>query len=388
MAKPVLLLGAGASMDAGLPNAFELTSNVYGRLKSSRPKQAKLFAYVLSKIVTKQVREGVSPFQPVNVEVAYDALKRLISRDTDVLSEFVYSWDPITFDQRSEVDSVSLVNAIIASLKMSQERSGKFSVTVDTFKARSAAKAMTEALDRQAVGDIASQLKPYLETLVSCLQPAEPTHQYIDELVKYSSRNISMIATLNYDLLLENSARAQSINYDYGLRSWNSRRYVKFHGDNLKIAKLHGSIDWYLKEDEIHIFPENKERLVDRAMVFGGQTDKLVPYGPFLQIRHEFQEHLRQTNVLAVVGYSFADIHLNALIRSWVSSRRKAKLIIVDPGTPRLGSDALGRSYRTDKEGNPKYTVEIKQISATAKTAIFDLFSELEKPPLPGPLNS
>src|SRR5215213_1862458 len=96
VASPILLLGAGASIDAGLPNAYDLTRRVYDNLPSHSTEERRLYAYVVAKLLTRQSRLGNSPFEPLNVEEVYDALKRFLSRDEDVLAEFVYSWDAIT----------------------------------------------------------------------------------------------------------------------------------------------------------------------------------------------------------------------------------------------------------------------------------------------------
>src|SRR4051812_48392483 len=102
----MILLGAGASRDAGLPDSYELTRQVYERL--SRPRyevHSKLFGYIVAKLTARGVLSGGSPFSEVNIEDAYDGLTRLLNRDSDFLSDFVYSWDPILESMSIPFDS-------------------------------------------------------------------------------------------------------------------------------------------------------------------------------------------------------------------------------------------------------------------------------------------
>lgn len=382
MAKPVLLLGAGASIDAGLPSAFQLTQRVYEELAAGRRSNAHLFGYVIAKLLVRQSRLGLSPFRPINVEEVYDTLKRFLSRDTDALGEFVYSWDPITlpsgesFDARAFAQNVGSAFSIRSGLDRAHIRG-------DTRLLQDAGEQIARAIDplpRQR--DIVQSMRPYLDTLVKCLSTENRANPYLDKLTKFSAEKASALATLNYDTTIEESYSRKRIQYDYGLSRWNNRKYVRFTGQSPKLIKLHGSIDWYEQGDDVIIRPEKGQSYYRRALIFGGQSDKLVPNGPYLQLRHEFQRLLRATNVLGIIGYSFQDTHLNALIRAWASSRIKAKMVIMDPGTPRLGTDVLDKYYVADKNGKiEKYTVEIDHIRATAAEGMDQFLSSLQTPP-------
>lgn len=382
MAKPVLLLGAGASIDAGLPSAFDLTQKVYEELVVQGRGNAQLFGYVVAKLIVRKSRMGTSPFRPLNVEEVYDTLKRFLSRDTDAIGEFVYSWDPITlpssegFDPRIFAQNIG--NAF--SVRQGLDRS---SIRGDVNLLRKAGEQIARAIDplpRQR--DIIDSMRPYLDTLIKCLSTENRINPYLDKLTSFVLEKVSALATLNYDTTIEESFERKKISYDYGLSRWNSRKYVRFTGQSPKLIKLHGSVDWFENGDDIVIKPEDGGRYYRRALIFGGQSDKLVPNGPYLQLRHEFQRLLRATNVLGIVGYSFQDTHLNALIRAWASSRVRAKMVIMDPGVPRLGADVLNKYYVADKSGKiERYTVEIDHISATAASGMDNFLISLQTPP-------
>ncbi|MBA2919042.1 hypothetical protein GON01_14160 [Sphingomonas sp. MAH-20] len=386
MANPVLLLGAGVSIDAGLPNAFDLTRRIYNELAIAQREEAKLFAYVIGKLITRQAKLGVSPFREVNVEEVYDALKRFLSRDSDILAEFVYSWDPVSFPSAQTFD-VHRFAASMGSAFDVRRSLDRISVTANNRALRDAAQQISDAVrPSHHQYDLESSLRPYLQVLVACLQPKEDSFGYLTSLIRFSRERVSAIATLNYDTLLERTCGQDSTAFDYGLSGWNDRKYVRFGKKGLPLIKLHGSINWVEDGDDISVVesPKVHQR---RGLIFGGQGDKLVSHGPYLQLRHEFQKLLNSTNVFGIIGYSFQDRHLNAIIRAWVSSRRKAKLVILDPGTPRLGHDVLGNWVSTDKDGRiTRYKVEIEHIAETAANGMERFLLSLTRPPRPGPL--
>lgn len=381
MAKPVLLLGAGASIDAGLPSAFDLTEVVYSRLiNHSHAKN--LFGYVVSKLVVRQARNGFSPFEKLNVEEVYASLKRFIARDSDALSEFVYSWDPVTLPSGKAFSSDEFSRILSQAITKRRGLNGDL-ISLDSYKLKAAGELISNALQPLGVkGDLDSALRPYLDVLVTCLTPTNEVNKYVDRLTCYCKENVAAVATLNYDTVFENSCSQQDINVDHGLSRWNKSKYIRFTGTGVKLAKLHGSINWYESHDEILIDPDSSG-WNKRALIFGGQSDKLVAHGPYLQLRHEFQSLLRSTNVFGIIGYSFQDTHLNAIIRAWISSRRNAKLVILDPGVPRLGSDVLGVPYIKNKDGTVRRTVEIEHIAMTASEGMQKFLASLETAPNP-----
>lgn len=144
---------------------------------------------------------------------------------------------------------------------------------------------------------------------------------------------------------------------------------------------MHGSIDWFVQNDDEIDFDINGPMLKPRAMIFGGQSEKLVPHGPFLHLRHQFYQFLQASSYLLVVGYSFRDIHLNALIRSWIASMIKGKIIIVDPS--KLSGDRHVFRYASgsgQKDGF-RQRVEIKEIKKGFAASLDEIDYELRASP-------
>lgn len=118
-------------------------------------------------------------------------------------------------------------------------------------------------------------------------------------------------------------------------------------------------------------------------MVFGGQSDKLNPDGPFLQLRSQFETDLFKSNSLLVIGYSFADRHLNALIRSWVATRERAKITVLDPGPSPFSEQNIGEVRRFERGKPVKWLVELKHVQKTAADGITEALEECLKRPRP-----
>nr|WP_277622840.1 SIR2 family protein [Sphingomonas telluris] len=212
-----------------------------------------------------------------------------------------------------------------------------------------------------------------------------PDIGYICDFLKQTNGTLECIGTLNYDTLVEQAGKQENVDFDYGLSQWNERRVIRFLPSQQRLIKLHGSVNWYsIKRDEI-VFEQSEKswKQRPRAMVFGGQSEKLNPDGPFLSLRHEFQRALDRTNVLAIVGYSFSDNHLNAMLRSWVAVKRKAKLIVLDPEGLSKAAPLL-RSFPTQrKDPSANETIEVVEIKGKFRGNVARLVEALKLPPKP-----
>jgi hypothetical protein len=212
-----------------------------------------------------------------------------------------------------------------------------------------------------------------------CLNHDPNRVSHVEKIVQYASENGGIIGSLNYDLVVENAAKNLSLTYDYGISNWNSKRIVTFSGSkaSIKLHKLHGSMNWSGNDDNINIVEKDNR---NPLLVFGNGNSKLRADGPFLQMRHEFERQLLATNTLIIIGYSFSDIHLNAIVRRWSSTRRKAKLIIVEPGRISYSKDRIGTTHRMENGKFSGLTVEIFHIKKTFFNAVDDIIDCCSRP--------
>jgi len=169
--------------------------------------------------------------------------------------------------------------------------------------------------------------------MVAALQRAlhiEPSAvDYLAPLLNVAERPLR-IATLNYDRSVEILAARKGASLDTGVDAWTGGFDWEWDPEaDIRLLKLHGSIDWILgselagdgrlAEDKVRVAQDwNAENLVrgSLALVFG-QRGKLRSNGPFLAMLREFDSFLSSTEHLVVIGYSFRDDHINAVIRRW-----------------------------------------------------------------------
>ena len=196
------------------------------------------------------------------------------------------------------------------------------------------------------------------EKLGSALTPeSEGAHDYLTGL--FQSRP-TRIATLNYDIGVENTSVNAELLVDTGIENWKGGMSWEWSGDaDVRLLKLHGSIDWGYPRVEGGGAPEGAPRMTNRedddyflydglgwdlqpvGLVFG-LRGKLRPDGPFLAMLVEFWNWLLEADRLIVVGYSFGDEHINTLVEDWIESREGAILEVVDPGVPNSRFDCSG----------------------------------------------
>jgi hypothetical protein len=370
-----ILLGAGVSIDAGIPSSFALTRVVYDTLRGNRGSdQATLFGYVLAKLTARRVLAGGSPFDRINIEDAFDALLRLLQRDQDIISEFVYSWDPILDSFKPSFDEAGFARALAESVMDQRSSLQRGIISVNETHLRTAASIISRSIDGSSnMPDASGVAGTYIDILVSILSNPQNDYSYLSDLVKFSHDRCRISASLNYDLLFENSAKSEDIPIDYGLTAWNEKQIVKFGNGGISFLKLHGSINWSgspeifsISNDAVKISRFNRSNAL---MIFGGQSSKLTPQGPFLQLRQAYETGLMRCNRLLIAGYSFGDDHINAMLRRWVSTRSKAKMVILEPSNVDFGLNVFRNSYKFDATEKRKI-IDLVHVKKTAREGI------------------
>ena len=64
--------------------------------------------------------------------------------------------------------------------------------------------------------------------------------------------------------------------------------------------------------------PGAQTRISGNPAVIFGQGNKLRSEGPFMAMLMEFERQVGAARNLVVIGYSFRDAHVNAVIRRWL----------------------------------------------------------------------
>jgi hypothetical protein len=182
--------------------------------------------------------------------------------------------------------------------------------------------------------------------MIAALQEAvsleESSIDYLSPLLNIGDAPIR-IATLNYDLGVELLAKRAGLDLSTGVSMWTGAFGWEWKaGADIRLLKLHGSVDWYLgsrpvsgrmNEEEIVVTREwraNELMNGELAVIFG-QRGKLRARGPFLAMLGGLDDFLVQTKHLVIVGYSFRDDHINTSLRRWFNHSDDPHVTIIDP---------------------------------------------------------
>lgn len=158
------------------------------------------------------------------------------------------------------------------------------------------------------------------------------------------------IVTLNHDTLLETHFSAEPIRDGFSSISENAAEFEPKTFDatdeyGVMLLKLHGSINWYRyktkAERDLVVRVQGDPNRVNRRgedlfapvgrMLLAGTTNKELAYGSgvFLELMYQFHRRLKETRLLIVSGYGFADKGINSRIWAWVDSHPENRLCVL-----------------------------------------------------------
>jgi hypothetical protein len=372
----VALLGAGASVDAGVPASVAMTERIVGLLSRGQygySGAAHAINYAVGALIAHRTARGGNAFSGVDVESLFAAIQMLADREQSDAAPFV-TWSrtleelappnriPPFFesDIKKAVEPArnsggemarAIRDAILAQpnrlpsnfasqLENGMKRSGS--------DGRALSKAISDAItqmtnSRDSQATFRRLEHDMLGALTSLISLVDKDVEYLNPLLKLS-RGVVNIATLNYDRSVELLAESRAISYDTGIEAWDgSHDWTWKSKAKIRLLKLHGSIDWINSSVmgpgglvEPRITRRSQDQAPDQqayhepAIVFGARG-KMRAEGPFLAMLRSFDDMLRDADRLVVVGYSFRDDHINVAIRRWVNSGPGKVMVVVDP---------------------------------------------------------
>lgn len=348
-----VLLGAGASANAELPLTSALAKAVIDEANKDDQRhdpgrtgdRVRALNAVYAGMVGYQGARGESPLTAVNIETLISAVRLLAKRDSHEVAPFVATWSASLSNFSTRNFPTSSSNRLMQAINRSQSPGAEHP---------------REQMEiSEAVASIAlSAVKPdmsvpfkdaeefILETLVHLLgDPGDVS--YLNPLINLSQTQDQGldIVTLNYDLTVEKAARNLDVDYFRGVENWTPGDRLHFPDDDksLNIIKLHGSLDWRSNVyTDVNLGPllprgvevvemENLRRSGRRELpwIVVGDRDKLGTDGPTLELNFAARNAISRADHLLVVGYSFSDTHVNAIIRDWLANRNELRTITV-----------------------------------------------------------
>src|SRR5437763_14374916 len=93
--RDMLLLGAGASFEADVPLAYEMSERIAEEFQQSESIHSHVLSYVIGGLLFQQGRKGVNPYNGINVEELFNAVQLLAERHNLEVTPFVGAWDEV-----------------------------------------------------------------------------------------------------------------------------------------------------------------------------------------------------------------------------------------------------------------------------------------------------
>jgi hypothetical protein len=286
MNQVIFLLGAGASVDAGMPTVAQLTKELRCQLPLCRDRNGK---------------QRPDFAQLFNTIAAHDpAIKDNYERFFDWL------------------------------MLLTRVQMGPF---------RNAIQIKMEPSLATTAGELAFVIKrPVYEILRAHQSETSYGPGYFAGLGRFlPKRGRLKVFTRNYDLCVEDACRSASIDLTTGFRKdtkrWDSSVF-QFQNPGINLYKLHGSLSWVLDKFDNNcpdrsLIEAETDHTVEEPELILGPGPKLQSDEPFLTLYYEFRKALQSAKQCVVVGYSFGDAHINGALRE--ANRLGLTVIDVNP---------------------------------------------------------
>lgn len=363
----ILLLGAGASIEAGVPGAVAMTNTIVERIANDpyTREYARVLYFVLGGLLFQAGVSGKNPSHSgVNVEELFNAVTLLGERHRLEAAPFIGSWHSLVdeFDtEMPRVDAGPLYRAISVGIKEQIEERlktdgfGGVPSFPHSWDFEREIESLLSQQPQSGKGRIFNRVgEKMIQALVDVVWIDKNDRvEYLSSLLELQRKQRRLvIATLNYDNAVELLFRDRGSPdlLSTGIAEWAATGQLDHSRDGVLLLKLHGSIDWEREDSAGQSMPQYKVRKVPEsriktegfkpAVVFGGRN-KLTADGPFLDLLRAFRNKLQESELLTVVGYSFRDDHINAIISQWLNQDVGHQLRVIDPGF-QSGSSVYG----------------------------------------------
>ena len=289
----IVLLGAGASVDAGVPDSRKMIDRIENLVLESpawTPYQD-LYYYIKSSIFFADgLRGAFGDDVSFNIERLANVLDELPQQDRHALYPFVGAWHP----------------------RLGEVVGADFN-SVHVFR-----KSIVETLrdDWVALGE--TEKADYYKGLLRFQQEYE-----------YPLR----IFSLNYDLCVEKTCGEENVQRGFSGRTWDWRMFGDSSEDTLPLLlyKLHGSTDWKRFSDGRVQYLDTPSSIGhDEVALIFGTSYKLQYTDPFLFLVYELRRWtLDSARVIVCIGYGFSDEHINGILTQSLQQNNKRKLLVV-----------------------------------------------------------
>jgi len=289
----IFLLGAGASVDAGIPASCGMIEKLERLLvdDSSWEKYVTLYYFVKSAIIYADGIKGDFDYYSFNIERLVNTLDELRKSDEHPLYPFIGSWN----------------------IKLPEVTGNDFK-KLGSFRQK-----IVEQLSHHWVQLEYDENAKYYSGLAR-----------FQEEYQYPLR----VFSLNYDMCVEKACQQFGVERGFGEgKFWDWRIFDDEERieNRLFLYKLHGSIDW-VRDGNDSLTYKDSGISPDKVEIIFGTTYKLQYIDPFLFFAYEFRKRLlTDVRLLVCVGYSFADEHINGIISQALNGDHSRKVLVIGP---------------------------------------------------------
>lgn len=310
----VFLLGAGASVEAGIPASATMIDEIERLLSRDDDWRefTPLYHHVKSAIhYSAGLKGDFGRDVPFNIETLVNTLYELERNEEHPLYPFIASWNSrfVALAQPNFEKIRSFRRLILRALK-------RWMCPEDT-----------------SVGD-------YYRGFIAVQRHLNyPLHVF----------------SLNYDLCMERIGGPE-FHVETGFSDsgpnhhWDWERFEQSEsGPNplpqVYLYKLHGSINWKRDEGRNLFSVEQTENVeADRMDVIFGRDFKLEAADPYLFYAYQFRRFTLDARLVVILGYGFADDHINKMLTQALKREEARKLFVV----ANCSSDDECRDKQTD----------------------------------------
>jgi len=291
----LVLLGAGASVDAGIPHSAQMVRYIEDALKQEWRQYKELYDYVRSAIY---YADGIRGTYDVayNIERLVVSLDELSRREEHPLYPFIGAWNP----------------------RLTQVAGSAFE-TVSEFRTK-----ILEKLRREWIEIPNYDRAGYYSGLIN-----------FQRELNYPLR----VFSLNYDLCVERAYQAEYREYpERGFeksdeRIWNHLLLEEGSpaDKNLYLYKLHGSIDWRREPEtgKLTYSDSSSTIKIEESSLIFGTAYKLQYVDPFLFLVYQLRRWSLEARLILVVGYGFRDEHINGILCQALRANAGKQLLAV-----------------------------------------------------------
>jgi hypothetical protein len=292
--KIVFLLGAGASVHAGVPDTYKFVEFYIENIKDLDKKNT-------IKTIVSKLKEWKG--EDIDIELLLESLIKLQNKHLEPLLQFYENIED-SFLLRDYSENAPLIDDLKEFIKSKS------------------------IIKNDEDGSIEEKIN-YLQSFRGFIIDSRNERTPID------------IISLNYDICIEQFCNVYGLKYQDGFDIyWNPRT---FHAENIHIRlyKLHGSVMWYKSDRGSYIKLPVMEKANKLELYTGEKAETLILYPmqkweyaePLLELLIEIKHLLESENCkfLIIAGYSFRDEYIRKIILDISTKNREICVILLDP---------------------------------------------------------